>query len=80
MKNDDIMAKNLRKLIRTSNTVYVSVPSKHEVHNVEVAKSAALEMVEGYEADESTGFSISWIEHDSTMGGTWAVLYIDRSI
>jgi hypothetical protein len=80
MNSDDIMAKNLRKLIRSSNTVYVSVPSKHEVHSVEVTKKSALEMTDVFENDEFTGFSFIMIEHDNSMNGTWSVLYIDRSI
>jgi hypothetical protein len=75
MQSDDIMANNLRQLIRSSNFVYVSVPSKDDVHNVEVTKKSAIEMVAHYEKDEFTGFSASLCAYD---GGK--ILYIDRSI
>ena len=75
MKSDDIMAKNLRKLIRSSNMAYVSVPSKDDVHNVEVTKKSAIEMVAHYENDEFTGFSVTLYAYDDVE-----FLYIDRSI
>ena len=74
-KTDDITASNLRQKIRSSDFVYVSVLSKDDVHNVEVTKKAAIEMVAHYEKDEFTGFSARRCAYE---GGT--ILYIDQLI
>jgi|TARA_R110000824_G_scaffold355813_1_gene543041 hypothetical protein len=76
MYTDNITAKNLRKLVRSSGIIYIAAASKDEVLHVEVTKGAAREMLNGFTDDEFTGFEISLYAQDSPLG---AILYIDRS-